>query len=166
MKFIKRIFLERRTVRLIEYVLILAIARLCAAQAPLRSPWDSINVKLTNAPYPCPRRIHLSPNLTTSGFYTDSKASIISPAKWAAYQKSSGPVKRLGNEAVAAADAYQTTGSRAAAECVLTLEKTAAIDKALTGKMSSNQASEVLRRPSSTANARARSWTLMASVSS
>lgn len=116
------------------------LAQVCAAQVPLRSPWDSIPVKLTNAPYSCPQPIHLSPDLTTSGFYSDSKGSIIDPVKWAAYQKSAGPVKKLGNLAVAAADAYQTTGSRQAAECVLTLEKTAALDKALTGKMSSNQA--------------------------
>lgn len=116
------------------------LAQICSAQAALRSPWDTTPVKLTAAPYPCPAPIHLSPNLTTSGFYSDAHASIIDPAKWAAYQKSSGPVKELGNVAVAAADAYQSTGSRAAADCVLRLEKTAALDMALTGKMSSNQA--------------------------
>ncbi|HEV2324651.1 MAG TPA: alginate lyase family protein [Terracidiphilus sp.] len=113
---------------------------ICAAQARLRSPWDATPVKLTDAPYACPAPIHLSPDLTTSGFYSDAHASIIDPAKWAAYQKTSGPVKHLGNVTVKAADAYQSTGSRQAAECVLRLEKTAALDRALTGNMSSNQA--------------------------
>jgi poly(beta-D-mannuronate) lyase len=117
-----------------------APAGICAAQVPLRSPWDATPVKLTDVPYTCPAPIHVPPDLTTSGFYSDAHASIIDPAKWAAYQKSAGPVKHLGNVTVAAADAYQIRGSRQAAECVLRLEKAAALDKALTGKMSSNQA--------------------------
>jgi poly(beta-D-mannuronate) lyase len=122
------------------FITLFALAQICAAQAPLRSPWDATPVKLTNAPYDCPAPIHIPPDLTTSGFYSDSHASIIDPAKWAAYQRTSGPVKHLGNITVKAADAYQTTGSRQAAECVLRLEKTAALDHALAGKMSSNQA--------------------------
>lgn len=122
------------------FTTLLALAQICAAQAPLRSPWDATPVKPTGAPYACPAPIHISPDLTTSGFYSDPHASIIDPAKWAAYQRTAGPVKHLGSVTVRAADAYQTTGSRQAAECVLRLEKTAALDKALTGKMSSNQA--------------------------
>ncbi|MGH9598255.1 MAG: alginate lyase family protein [Terracidiphilus sp.] len=117
-----------------------ALAQVCSAATPLRSPWDMTVVKVTDAPYTCPAAIHLSPDLTTSGFYADSKGSIIDPVKWKAYAESSGPVKNLGNLAVNAADAFQATGSRQAAECVLKLEKTAATDQALTGKMSSNQA--------------------------
>ena len=124
----------------IAITLLLTCTEVPAAQPPLRSPWDFIHVTVTNAPYACPAPIHLSPNLTTSGFYADSRGSIIDPDKWKAYQLSSGPVKQLGNLAVAAADAFQTTGSREAASCVLTLERTAALDKALTGTMSSNQA--------------------------
>jgi poly(beta-D-mannuronate) lyase len=125
---------------LILSISISALAPACAAEKPLRSPWDSAPVKLTDAAYTCPAAIHLTPDLTTSGFYADSKGSIIDPVKWKAYAESSGPVKKLGNEAVDAADAFRATGSRQAAECVLTLEKTAALDKALTGTMSSSQA--------------------------
>lgn len=132
--------MQRRTVTIFGYVFILALAQLCAAEKPLRSPWDMTKMKVTNAAYTCPAPIHLTPDLTTSGFYADAKGSIIDPVKWKAYQESSGPVKKLGDEAVAAADAYQATGSRQAAQCVLTLEKTAALAKALTGKMSSSQA--------------------------
>ena len=132
--------MQRKVARLSAYVFILALAHLCAAQTPLRSPWDLSKVKVTRAAYTCPEPIHLSPDLATSGFYADSKGSIIDPVKWKAYQESSGPVKKLGDEAVSAADDYRSTGSRQAAECVLKLEKTAALDRALTGKMSSNQA--------------------------
>jgi poly(beta-D-mannuronate) lyase len=110
------------------------------AQQPLRSPWDASKVNLTDARYQCPAPVHLSADLTTDGFYSDSKSSVIDPVKWKAYVESSGPYKNLGDQAVAAADAYQTTGSRAAAECVLKLLDTAAADGAFTGKMSSRQA--------------------------
>ena len=132
--------MQRRISLLTAFVFILALLPAGAAAQPLRSPWDSAPVKLTDAPYTCPAPIHLTPDLTTSGFYADSKGSIIDPAKWKAYEESSGPVKKLGNVAADAADAFRATGSRQAAECVLTLIKTAAVDKALTGAMSSSQA--------------------------
>jgi len=126
----------------LSFVLGLSLAASAAVhgQSALRSPWDEHPVKLTDAPYACPQPIHIPADLTTDGFYSDSKGSIIDPVKWKAYELSAGPVKKLGVLAAAAADSYLTTGSRQAAACVLTLEKTAAQDKALTGRMSSNQA--------------------------
>ncbi len=122
------------------YLTLFALIQMCTAQEPLRSPWDFKQIKVSDAAYSCPAPIHLTPDLTTDGFYSDSKGSVIDPVKGKAYSESSGPVKQLGQYAVDAADAYQATGSRQAAECVLKLEKTAALDKALTGKMSSSQA--------------------------
>lgn len=110
------------------------------AEKKLRSPWDSHRIKLTTASYACPAVEHLSPDLTTSGFYSDSKSSIIDPEKWKAYAASSGPYKALGDRVVAAADAYQSTGSREAATCALEHMDAAAKDAVFTGKMSSNQA--------------------------
>jgi poly(beta-D-mannuronate) lyase len=109
-------------------------------KGPLRSPWDLDKVRVTETPYDCPTVVHLSPDLTTEGFYSDNRSSIIDPEKWKAYVASSGPYKELGNRAVQAADAFRTTGSRAAAECVLKLLNTAAADGVFTGKMSSRQA--------------------------
>jgi poly(beta-D-mannuronate) lyase len=110
------------------------------AAQPLRSPWDGKGVKLTNAPYNCPAIVHLSPDLTTDRFYSDSKSSIIDPEKWKAYVASSGPDKELGQRIVDAADAYRTTGNREAAECAIRHMDVAAKDGVFTGKMSSNQA--------------------------
>lgn len=110
------------------------------AESRLRSPWDAHPVKLTDATYVCPAIVHLSPDLTTNGFYSDSKSSIIDPEKWKAYAATSGPYKELGNQIVDAADAYQTTGSRAAVGCALQHMEAAAKDGVFTGKMSSNQA--------------------------
>ena len=123
----------------VSFVVFTVTSRISAEQ-PLRSPWDMDTVKLTEAPYQCPEIVHLSRDLTTDGFYSDSKSSVIDPAKWKAYSESSGPYKNLGNEAVAAADAYRTTGSRPAAECVLKLLNAASADGVFTGKMSSRQA--------------------------
>jgi len=110
------------------------------AAEPLRSPWDGKEVKLTDASYTCPTIVHLSPDLTTDRFYSDSKSSIIDPEKWKAYVATSGPYKNLGQRIVDAADVYRTTGSRAAAECVIRHMDAAAKDGVFTGKMSSNQA--------------------------
>jgi poly(beta-D-mannuronate) lyase len=118
----------------------LAASPRIVAEQSLRSPWDPSQVQLTANPYQCPAPIHLSADLTTDGFYADSKSSIVDPAKWKAYAESSGPYKNLGEQAVAAADAYRTTGSRAAAQCVLSLLHMAAADGVFTGKMSSRQA--------------------------
>jgi hypothetical protein len=57
-------------------------------------------IKVTKAPYTCPEPTHLTPDLTTDSFYSDSKGSIIDPVKWKGYQESSGPVKKLGQDAV------------------------------------------------------------------
>ena len=118
----------------------LLVAPLAYADTPLRSPWDGRDVTLTGAPYSCPAIAHLSADLTTDRFYSDSKSSIIDPEKWKAYVASSGPYKQLGEQIVAAADGYRTTGSRQAVECALTHMDAAAKDGVFTGKMSSNQA--------------------------
>lgn len=112
-----------------------------AAQAShLRSPWDGHPVALTAAPYTCPAIHPLSPDLTTNGFYSDSHSSIIDPVKWKAYAETAGPYKQLGIDIVNAADAYRTTGSRAAVECAIQHMDAAAKEGVFTGHMSSRQA--------------------------
>ncbi len=124
------------------FVLQAAVLLPLAARAAetLRSPWDGKEVKLTEASYTCPAIVHLSPDLTTDRFYSDSKSSVIDPEKWKAYVATSGPDKELGQRIVDAADAYRTTGSREAAECAIHHMDSAAKDGVFTGKMSSNQA--------------------------
>ncbi|HTV09821.1 MAG TPA: alginate lyase family protein [Candidatus Aquilonibacter sp.] len=112
------------------------------AEPALRSPWDGSPVKMTDAPYACPAVPQIAPDLTTEGFYKlgDPTHSIVDPAREAAYQRSSGPVKAAGEKIVTAADAYRTKGSRAAAECALKHVAAMAQEHSLTGTMSSNQA--------------------------
>ena len=113
-----------------------------AAETPLRSPWDGNAVTMTDAPYACPAVLQIAPDLTTDGFYKlgDPTHSIVDPVRQEAYERSSGPVKETGQRIVAAADAYRTKGSRAAAECALQHIDALARQHSLTGKMSSNQA--------------------------
>ncbi len=111
-----------------------------SAHASLRSPWSSYTVTPSNIPYTCPPVVHLSPNLTTSGFYSDARSSIIDPAKMAAYARTSGPYKKLGQEIVNASDFWRSTGSREAAACALQHMEAGARDGVFTGRMSSRQA--------------------------
>src|ERR1700733_8158147 len=122
------------------FVSLLFLPMLAYGEKPLRSPWDGREVKTTETPYACPAIVHLSADLTTDRFYSDSKSSIIDPEKWKAYVASSGPYKQLGQRIVDAADAYRTTGSQEAGECAVRHMDAAAEDGVFTGKMSSNQA--------------------------
>jgi poly(beta-D-mannuronate) lyase len=121
-------------------LLLLLLLPMAAQGARLRSPWDGKPVKLTDAAYACPAIQHLSPDLTTNRFYSDSKSSIIDPVKWKEYVATAGPYKNLGQVVVDAADAYRTTGSREAARCAIDHMVAAAKDGVFTGKMSSGQA--------------------------
>lgn len=110
------------------------------SKIPLRSPWDTHPVKLTQANYECPSTEHLSADLTMEGYYIDKQSSVIDPVKWKAYAQASGPYRKLGQSIVNAADDYRATGSRAAAACGIKLMTVAARDGVFTGTMSSRQA--------------------------
>ncbi|QNI32938.1 alginate lyase family protein [Alloacidobacterium dinghuense] len=140
MRFAAKCRVKQSGAGLVLGVLSLLLILPIQAESKLRSPWDGHAIKLTDLPYACPAIVHLSADLTTSGFYSDSKSSVIDPEKWKAYAATSGPYKDLGNRIVDAADAYQTTGSRNAVDCALQHMDAAAKDGVFTGKMSSNQA--------------------------
>ena len=68
-------------VKLLALSTLLMLPLAANAADPLRSPWDGKDVKLTDASYACPAIVHLSPDLTTDRFYSDSKSSIIDPGE-------------------------------------------------------------------------------------
>jgi poly(beta-D-mannuronate) lyase len=119
-----------------------ALATPCSAGDMLHSPWDT-PVKPTETGYVCPEAPRLAHNLDLDGYYIDSHYSIVDEAKKKAYEERSEPFTRLSQLVVHAADAYRTTGSQSAAECVITLLDAAAKDKALTGRMMTSQATYV-----------------------
>jgi len=114
-----------------------------AKDAPLQSPWDSHRIAMTDAPYTCPAAPQLPHDFTTSSYYIDKHHSVIDPALKKKYQDSVAAIQDFSRVAVKAADAYQTTGSRGAAECVIGLLNSAAKQKILTGTMDGHQASYV-----------------------
>jgi|SRR5215469_10886223 len=113
-----------------------------ASGASFVSPWQLHPVRRTAVPYACSPVLKLPENFVTDGFYAlnDPTHSIIDPVRQREYNRTSGPVKQEGNVIVAAADAFRSSGSEAAASCVLTHLTALAQDHAISGSMSSAQA--------------------------
>lgn len=101
----------------------------------LRSPWDNVKVEQTSAVYACPAPPPFARTLELSPYYTDAHASIIDARKLAAFQEASEAPTHFGQFATAAADAYLSKGSNAAALCAYSLLDAAAKAEAWTGKM-------------------------------
>src|SRR5271165_1348376 len=120
----------------------LGLATPCTAGDRLHSPWDT-PVKPTETNYVCPNAPHLARDLDVDGYYVDSHYSIVDEARKKAYEERTQPFTHLSELVVNAADAYRTTGSQSAAECVISLLNVAAKDKALSGKMITSQATYV-----------------------
>jgi len=114
-----------------------------ADKTPLQSPWDAHPVVVTDAPYTCPAVPELPHNFSTNSYYTDAHHSIIDPALKKKYEDSVKGIEDVSRAVVKAADAYQTSGSRAAAQCVVELLNSLAEQKVLTGRMDGGQASYV-----------------------
>jgi poly(beta-D-mannuronate) lyase len=112
-------------------------------QGPLRSPWDLRRMATTDAPFTCITAPQLPHDFAANSYYTDSHHSIIDPALKERYEDSVAGIEGFSRAVVKAADAFQTTGSRAAAECVGSLLENAAKQEALAGKMDGHQASYV-----------------------
>jgi poly(beta-D-mannuronate) lyase len=125
-------------------ILVVACASLAnAGEAELRSPWDLHPVSLTDAAYTCSAAPQLPHDFATNSYYTDSHHSVIDPALKKKYEDSVAGIDGFTRDVVKAADAFQTTGSRAAVQCVSTLLVNAAQQKAMTGNMDGNQAAYV-----------------------
>jgi poly(beta-D-mannuronate) lyase len=130
---------SRHHLVLTAILLLTIFLALPAGAAPLRSPWDLHPVALSDKPYACPAPTHVSPNLTSNGYYVDSHHSVINEEEHEQYKEVTAPYQEVVRKIVQAADAYQTTGSRAAAECAATLIDTAAKDHFLAGTMNGRQ---------------------------
>jgi poly(beta-D-mannuronate) lyase len=114
--------------------------------SPLRSPWDLHPVTLTENPYSCPAAsdsLQLPHDFNTFSYYTDKHASVIDPVLKKKYEDSVAPVEDFSRKMVKAADAYQTSGSRAAALCVLSMLELGADQKVLAGRMEAYQSTYV-----------------------
>src|SRR5580658_4233248 len=122
--------------------ILLAFALLAPAipqAGQLHSPWDDRAIAATDDPsqyrYECPAPPQFAKIIDAEPYYTDSHASVVDPAKKAAYEKASEGPTHLGQAVGLAADAYLAKGSRAAAVCVYSLLDAAAKADAWAGEM-------------------------------
>lgn len=126
--------------------LALVCAGLCSitfGKTALQSPWDSHPVTATDSPYTCPAVPQLPHDFATNSYYIDPRHSIPDPVLKKRYEDSVAGVEDFSRAVVKGADAYETKGSTAAAQCVFSLLDSAAHQKALTGTMDGHQASYV-----------------------
>jgi len=125
-----------------DWLVGMTMAAVCAAAGAekLKSPWDGQTVSLTDAAYTCPYPPPFAKSMDAESYYTDANHSIIDEAKRDAFRKATEAPTHLGQWAGEAADAYRTTGSRAAAACVYSLLGAAAEAKAWTATMPTGQA--------------------------
>jgi poly(beta-D-mannuronate) lyase len=119
-----------------------ACVLLCASAlaAPLRSPWDAVTIPVTSRPWTCTPPAPLPRDIVAYDYYSDARKSIPDRARLQAYRHAAAPFDRTMTDAEQAADLYLTSGSRAAAACVLQILDADARNQAMTGAMSSNQA--------------------------
>lgn len=120
-------------------VLAVALLPLHARADALRSPWDALAIAPTDAPYTCPAPPPFSRTLEVNGYYNDLHHSVIDEKAREAEEKATEAPTHLGQWSSEAADAYLTTGSRAAAACVYSLLDAAAQAHAWSGEMPTSQ---------------------------
>ncbi|MGO9086229.1 MAG: alginate lyase family protein [Candidatus Sulfotelmatobacter sp.] len=129
-----------RCAAIVWALLLMAASYACAGDSPLRSPWDLHPVTATDAALTCPAAPQLPHDFATNSYYTDSHHSVIDPVLKKRYEDSVAGIEDFSRVVVKAADAFQTTGSRGAAQCVASLLESAARQKTLAGTMDGHQA--------------------------
>jgi len=104
-------------------ICLVVVAGFCAMAGAekLKSPWDGQTVAPTDAAYKCPDPPPFAKSMDVESYYTDANHSIIDEAKREAFRKGTEASTQLGQWAGNAADAYRTTGSKAAAACLYSL---------------------------------------------
>ncbi len=117
----------------------LGVAKAEALKSGLKSPWDSVEVTVTNMAYTCPAPPPFAKTMEIGNYYVDEHASVVDPKKLEAFQKASAASTELSKSVALAADEYLSKGSRSAGLCVFSLLDAAAKANAWDGKMPSFQ---------------------------
>jgi len=120
-----------------------ALAQAPASAPQLRSPWDVHPIAVTSKGYTCATPQVLPKDIVAYDFYSDAKHSVIDPARYAAYNAAAKLFEDAEHATESAADNFQATGSRAAADCVFQILLANAQAGAMTGNMASNQSNYV-----------------------
>jgi poly(beta-D-mannuronate) lyase len=103
----------------------------------LRSPWDLSPVQVTEEPYECGSPAKIGPDIAVGGL--NNKDRISPEVRAAAYGESSTALNDLARQVTSAAKHFLSTGSRAAAQCVVDLLDTAAANGAMTGYVANSE---------------------------
>ena len=127
---------------LIPVLLCASLAEMAAADV-LRSPWETPPPQLPTAPTSCPQPPNLPTGIVAASYYTDDERSVTDPRRKEEYDNAVDPLRSAARSVSAMADRYRETGGRSEADCALTWLTKFAGDGALTGTMSSNQATYV-----------------------
>jgi len=117
-----------------------AVSAFAQTSPALRSPWDLHAVTVTDLAYSRSVPQPLPKDITANSYYSDPKHSVVDQARYDAYNAAEKPFRDTMQAAETAADKFQATGSRAAADYLLRILTQDAQAAAMTGKMSSNQA--------------------------
>lgn len=128
-----------RSVWIVALVSFLLTLRAFASDAPLRSPWDN-PITANESAFSCPATSPLPRDFATNSYLLDPQHSIPDPLLLQAHKESVALIQDFSRAVVKAADAFQTKGSRAAAECAVSLLEAAANQGALAGRMDGHQA--------------------------
>jgi poly(beta-D-mannuronate) lyase len=123
-------------------IALLLVTATCAlaGDTALRSPWDRTSITVNESAFSCPAATPLPRDFATNSYLTDRQHSVPDPLLLEEHKESVSPIQDFSRAVVKAADAFQTKGSRAAAECVASLLENAAGQEALAGNMDGHQA--------------------------
>jgi poly(beta-D-mannuronate) lyase len=110
-----------------------------ASDTPLRSPWDN-PVTANESAFSCPAASLLPRDFATNSYLLDPQHSIADPLLLQQHKESVALIQDFSRAVVKAADAFQTKGNLAAAECAISLLEAAANQGALAGRMDGHQA--------------------------
>jgi len=122
---------------------VLVTATAAYAQNPLRSPWDASTVTTNQTSFSCPGPSQLPSDFATNSYFIDPQHSIPDSLLQQQHKESVAGIEEFSRAVVKAADVFQTKGSLAAAECVVSLLESAASQNALAGRMYGHQATYV-----------------------
>jgi len=114
---------------------LLTVTAAYAHDVALRSPWDASPITANETSFSCPASSPLPRDFATNSYFTDPQHSIADPLLQQERKESVAGIDEFSRAVVKAADVFQTKGSRAAAECVVSLLEDAASQNALAGRM-------------------------------
>ncbi|WP_160357227.1 alginate lyase family protein [Bordetella sp. 02P26C-1] len=128
-----------RCVAWVVWLLIEIFPAFAANAATLESPWDSTTSSYGNQNVSCPTGVAPVRNIKAFKYYEDDSYTV-DPAKRSAYLDATRNARTAAKQVVELADTYRAAGDTEVARCASRLLLDQAKGRALTGKLTGNQA--------------------------